>query len=185
MAAEVSWPVRAGVRSVARAPDVAGVYAVRFGGGVAHLLERVAAVAEVARPVCQGLELDGLHLGAVLGAFEVSHLRDDPVDGAVEPGDLAVQHVDEAPQQRFALVGELRPLDGDARHDDADGLGERLGGVVLVPDVAAVELTALGASAEEGEALADGGGRRSDRGCDCIEHIEFLTVHPPGPCAPS
>ena len=103
---------------------------------------------------------DGLHLGAVLGALEVSHLGHDPVDGAVEAGDLAVQHVDEAPQQRLAFVGELRPLDGDARHDDADGLGERLGGVVLVPDVAAVELTALGASAEEGEVLADSSGRR-------------------------
>ena len=110
---------------------------------VAHLLERVAAVAEVARPVGQGLELDGLHLGAVLGAFEVPHLRDDAVDGSVETLDLAVQHVDEAPQQRLALVGELGSLDGDARHDDADGLGERLSGVVLVPDVAAVELAAL------------------------------------------
>ena len=141
---------------MARAPDAAGVYAVRFGGGVAHLLERVAAVAEVVRPVGQGLKLDGLHLGAVLGAFEVPHLRDDAVDGAVEAGDLGMEAVDHPPEQALALVGELGPLDGDARDDDADGFGERLGGVVLVPDVAAVELAALGRRAVKREALADG-----------------------------
>ena len=74
--------------------------------------------------------------------------------------DLAVQHVHEAPQQGLALVGELGPLDGDAVHDDADGLAERLDGVVLVPDLAAVELAALRASAVKREALADGGCRQ-------------------------
>ena len=172
---------------MARAPDVAGVDAVGLGGGVAHLLERVAPVAEAVRPVGLELELPGLHLGAVLCAFEVAHLRHDAVDGPVETLDLAVQHVHEAPQQGLALVGELGPLDGDAVHDDADGLAERLDGVVLVPDLAAVELAALRASAVEREALADGGCGGSGRrcGCDGIEHVALLSVHPPGPCAPS
>ena len=41
------------------------------------------------------LQLPGLHLGAVLGALQVPHLRRDPVDGAVEAADLAVQHIDD------------------------------------------------------------------------------------------
>ena len=186
MAAEVSLPVCARVRSVARAPGVAGLDPVGVCGDVAHLLERVAAVAEVVRPVGEKLQLPGLHLVAVLRSLEVAHLRRDPVDGAVEAADLAVQHVDEAPQQGLALVGHLGPLDGDAVHDHADRLGERAKGVVLVPDVAAVELAALRASAVEREALADGGGRGSGRGVDVsVEHDDLLSVHPPGPCAPS
>ncbi|MCY4560687.1 MAG: hypothetical protein OXF79_30850 [Chloroflexi bacterium] len=82
--------------------------------------------------------------------------RDDAVDSTVEAGDLGMEAVDHPPEQALALVGELGPLDGDAVHDDADGFGERLGGVVLVPDVAAVELAALGRRAVKGEALADG-----------------------------
>ena len=54
---QVSGP--AGVRSAARAPDIAGVCAVGVGGGGAQDLERVAAVAEVPRPVGEQLELAG------------------------------------------------------------------------------------------------------------------------------
>ena len=63
----------------------------------------------------------------------------------------------EREQRRWRVSAELGPLDGDAVHDDADGLAERLDGVVLVPDLAAVELAALRASAVKREALADGG----------------------------
>ena len=141
------FPGLRGVRAVARAPDLAGMDAVGLGGGIAHGLERIPAVAEVARPIRQQLQLPRLDLVAVLGALEVAHLGHDLVDGALQPGDLCVQHVDEAPQQGLALVGELGPLDGDAVHDDADRLAERLDGVVAVPDVAAVELVAFRASA--------------------------------------
>ena len=71
---------------------------------------------------------------------------------------LGVEHVDEAPHQGLALVGHLSALDGDAVHDDADGLAESLDGVVLVPDDPAVELASLRCSTEEGEVLADGSG---------------------------
>ena len=175
MAAEVSWPVCAGVRPVARAPDVAGVDAVCLGGGIAHGLERVAPVAEVPRPVGQGLELPGLHLCAVLCALQVPQLGDDAVDGAVEAGDLAVQRVHEAPQQRLALVGHLRPVYGDAIHDHTDRFRQRIQGVVVVPDVAAVELAALRASTVKREALADGGGGRCGLGVDMsVEHDALL-----------
>ena len=132
-----------------RAPDVAGLSAVGVGGEVAHLLEGVAPVAEVAGAVGEQLQLPCLHLGAVLCGLEVFHLGHDPVDGAVEPLHLRVQHVDEAPQQALALVGHLCAVDGDAVHDDADGLAEGVDGVVLVPDLAAVELAALRRCAEE------------------------------------
>ena len=85
---------------------------VGLGGGIAQSLERVAPVAEAVRPVGLELELPCLHLGAVLCALEVAHLRHDPVDGPVEAGDLRVQAVHEAPQQGLALVGELGSLDG-------------------------------------------------------------------------
>ena len=53
----------------------------------------------------------------------------------------------EAPHQGLALVGHLCAVDGDAAHDDADGLAECLDGVVLVPNDAAVALAALRALA--------------------------------------
>ena len=130
------------------------------------------------------LELPRLHLVAVLCALEVSHLGHDPVDGAVEAGDLGVEHVDEAPHQCLALVGHLCALDGDAVHDDADRLAQSLEGVVLVPDLSAVELAALGRAAEEGEVLADGGGGGSGCGCGGIDHDDLLLVHPPRRYAP-
>ena len=111
----------AGVRSVARAPGVAGLCAVCVGGEVAHLLEGVAPVAEVLRLVGEQLELPSLHLGAVLCGLEVLHVRHDAIDGRVEPLHLAVQHVDEAPHQGLALVGHLCAVDGDTVHHDADG----------------------------------------------------------------
>ena len=147
-----------GVRAVARAPEVAGLDTVGVGGEVAHLLEGVAAVAEVLRPVGEKLELPRLHLGAVLCALEVAHLGHDAVDGPVEALGLGVEHVHEAPHQGLALVGHLSALDGDAVHDDADGFAERLDGVVLVPDDPAVAFAALRCSTEEGEVVADGSG---------------------------
>lgn len=69
-----------------------------------------------------------------------------------------MHHVDEAPHQRLALVGELRALEGDAIDDDADGLGQGLDGLVFVPDLAAVHFAALGRAAEGGEVVADGRG---------------------------
>ena len=142
-------------------------------------------VAEVPHPVGERLQLVRLHLGAVLRPLEVAHLRHDAVDGPVEAGDLRVQAVDEAPQQRLALVGELRAFDGDAVNDGADGLAEGVDGVVLVPDDAAVDLAALRRCAEQRHALADCCGGGSGRGVDDIVHDDLLSVHPPRRNAPS
>ena len=141
-----------------RAPDLAGLAAVLLGHCVAHGLERVAPVAEIAGAVGDQLQLARLDLGAVLGALEVAQIRAEPVDGAVEAADLGVEHVDEAPQQALALVGDLEPIGRDALGQDAEGFADRVGGVVGVPDLAAVELVALGGCAEKGRVLADGGG---------------------------
>jgi len=94
----------AGVRSLARAPDVAGLDAVRFRREVAHRLEGVAAVAEVPGALGEALQLDGLHFAAVLGAFEVAHLEHDPVGRPVDAARLRVQHVHEMPS--FVIVIE-------------------------------------------------------------------------------
>ena len=69
-----------------------------------------------------------------------------------------MEAVDDAPEQRLALVGHLSAVHGDAVDHDADGLAERAGGVVFVPDLPAVDLAPLGRSAVECDVLADGGG---------------------------
>ncbi len=115
--------------------------------------------AEVLRPVGDEFELAGLDLAAVLRAGEFLHLGRDAVDGAVEALCLCVEHVGEAPEQGLALVGELGAVDGNAGDDDADRLVQRFERLVAVPDVAAVELSALGGGAVEGRLLAGGGGR--------------------------
>ena len=97
----------AGVTAAPGPPDVAGVGAVGPGGFVAHPLERVAAVGEALRPVGETLQLERLDLGAVLGLLEVAQVGHQLVGGAVEAAGLGVEHVDVAPQQALALVGEL------------------------------------------------------------------------------
>ena len=140
---------------MARAPCVAGLDAVGVGGEVTHLLEGVAAVAEALCAIRQRLQLPCLDLRSVLGLLEVLHLGRDAIDGAVEPLHLRVQHVGEAPHQGLAFVGHLGSVDGDAVHDDADGLAQGVHGVVLVPDDPAVELAALRRCAVECHVLAD------------------------------
>ena len=73
---------------------------------------------------------------------------------AVEALGLGVEHVDEAPQQALAFVGELRAVRADALGEDAEGLAHRLDGIVGVPDVPGVELVALGRRAVERCVLA-------------------------------
>ena len=104
-----------GVGSPARTPGAAGLGTVCVGGRVAHGLEGVAPVVQVLRPGGDQLQLAGLDLGAVLLALEVAHRRRQLVGGAVESFGLAVEHVDEAPEQALALVGELRSRLGRRR----------------------------------------------------------------------
>ena len=150
-----------GLRDMAaasRAPDFAGLDAVGLGGEVAHLLEGVAAVGEVLRAGGDELQLAGLDLGAVLFALQVAEFGHELVGGAVEAPGLGIEHVDVAPQQALAFVGELGSVHGDAVGENAEALGDRGERVVAVPDLAAVELAALGCCAVECGALADRGG---------------------------
>ena len=142
------------MRSVARAPGIAGLGAVSLGGEVAHGLEGIAPVAEVLDPVGQAFQFARLDLGAVLFALEVFHLGRDLVDAAVEALDLGVQRIHEAPEQALAFVGELRAVRCDGTGQDVDRFldpGKRL---VLVPDLAVVELISTRGRAEQGGLLA-------------------------------
>ena len=87
----------------------------------------------------------------------------------VEPLGLAVEHVDEAPEQALALVGELEPVRPDALAEDAEGFEHRVGRVVGVPHLAGVELVPLGCRAVEGRVLADGGGDGLRGGLDVLD----------------
>ena len=142
------------MRSVARAPGVAGLGTVSLGGEVAHGLEGVAAIAEVLDPVGQAFEFARLDLGAVLFTLEVFHLGRDLVDAAVEALDLGVQRIDETPEQALAFVGELRAVRCDGAGQDVDRFldpGKRL---VLVPDLSIVELFGTRGRAEQGGLFA-------------------------------
>ena len=141
------------------------------GGVVAHPLEGVAALAEALRPVGEELELAGLHLAAVLRALEVAELGRESVDASVEPSHLGVEAVDEPPEQGLALVGELEAVGGDAGAEDAERLAHRVEGVVAVPDLAGVELPALGRCAEEPRVLAHGGGDGVFLGVDAVDVV--------------
>ena len=142
------------MRSVARTPGVAGLGAVSLGGEVAHGLEGIAAVTKVLDPVGDEFQFARLDLGAVLFLAEVFHLGRDLVDAAVEALDLGVQCIDEAPEQALAFVGELRSVRCDGAGQDVDGFldpGQRL---VLVPDLAVVELVGTRGRAEQGGLFA-------------------------------
>ena len=142
------------MRSVARAPGIAGLGAVSLGGEVAHGLEGVAAVAEVLDPVGEEFQFARLDLGAVLFLAEVFHLGRDLVDTAVEALDLGVQRIHEAPEQALAFVGELRAVRCDGTGQDVDRFldpGKRL---FLVPDLAVVELIGTRGRAEQGGLFA-------------------------------
>ncbi len=79
---------------------------------------------------------------------------------------LGVEHVDEAPEHAYALVGELDPVGRDTFDEDAERLADRVGGVFGVPDVAVVELVAPGGCAEDGRVFADGCGSGLSGGLD-------------------
>ena len=92
---------------------------------------------------------------------------------------LGVDHVDEAPQEALALVGELGAVRPDAFAEDAEGFEHRVDGVVGIPDVPGVELVALGRCAVKRRVLADGrGDGLGFVGCDVVDdvHDDLLTI---------
>ena len=142
------------MRSVARAPGVAGLGAVSLGGEVAHTLEGIAAITKVLDPVGQEFQFPRLDLGAVLFLAEVFHLGRDFIDTAVEALDLGVQRIHEAPEQALAFVGELRAVRCDGTGQDVDGFLDTGESLVLVPDLAVVELVGARGCAEQGGLFA-------------------------------
>ena len=150
----------AGVRTVARSPGAAGVFAVPLRGAVPQLLEGVAAIAEVAGALDNPLQRPGVDLGPVLGVLQILQFRREPIHGAVQSHGLHVQRVDEPPQQRFAFVGELGAVGRnfiDEGIEDRFQTRERL---VAIPDGARVGFTLYRGSSEGFQVLADHGGGR-------------------------
>ena len=109
-----------------------------LGVGVAHLLQGVAAAAEVARVVCHQFQLPGLHLRTVLRCLQVAEFGAQPVDATVEAPDPGVEGVDESLEQVFALVSELEAVGCGALGEDAEHLAHRVSAFVAVPDLAGV-----------------------------------------------
>ena len=142
------------MRSVTRAPGVAGLGAVSLGGEVAHGLEGIAPITKALDPVGEAFEFARLDLGAVLLLAEILHLGRDLVDAAVETLDLGVQCIDETPEQALAFVRELGAVRCDGAGQDVDGVldpGKRL---FLVPDLAIVELVGTRSCTEQGGLFA-------------------------------
>ena len=139
-------------------PEVSGLDPVGLGRCISELLEGVPPVREVLGSVGDEFELSGPDLRAVLLSLEVAHVGEEPIGRAVEALGLGVEHVDEAPEQALALVGELRSVGRDAVCHDAEGFRDGGEGVLRVPDLPVVEFVALRGCAEESRLVADGGG---------------------------
>ena len=166
----------AGVRAVTRSPGVAGVAAVVFGGGIAQLLEGVAPVAEVAGALDDSLQFPGVYFSPVLRALQVLQLRREPVDGAVQSLSLHVQGIDETPEQRFPLIGELGAVGCDFIDEEVDDLVETQQRLVMIPDGSGIGFASGRRSSELLEVLADDGGRRDGLSVfECIHRFILVS----------
>ena len=88
----------AGVRSLARAPDVAGLDAVGVGGEVAHRLECVAAVAEVPGALGEALSASMAFTSVPSWARSRSRISSTILSAVrFDAARLRVQHIDEPP----------------------------------------------------------------------------------------
>jgi hypothetical protein len=104
-------------RSRARAPGGAGFDFEQFGRVLAQEFEGVAALDESEALGDQALELDRLDFGAVLFGLTLALRLLVEIELAFDAVDLAVEQVDERPQQIGQIVFEPR-----ARQHDAQGL---------------------------------------------------------------
>ncbi len=96
---------------------------------------------------------------AVLRVLQVAQPGRQPVDAAVQAPDLGVEGVDEAPQQVFALVGELEAVGADTIGEDAERLAysrdsfviaersrsDRADGLPAIESLSELETATLGA----------------------------------------
>ena len=156
-------------------PDAAGLGPVVVGHRVAHQLEGVAAGVEVLGAVGDEFELAGLDFGAVLLVLEVAEVGHEAISSAVESLCLSVEHVDEAPEEAFAFVGELGSDCADAVCEDLEGSVDGVDGVGFVPDVPGVGFVGLGGSGEELSVLADSRHDGLSLVCDVVDiHDDLL-----------
>ena len=145
-------------RSGARAPGGAGRDLEQLGGVVAHEFEGVAALDEADALGDEALELDRLDLGAVLLGLAAALRLLVGVELALDAVGLAVEQVDERPQQ----IGEI-VLEARAGQHGAEGLDH---GVELAADGvglgqgARIGLVLAGAMAVERELVEQMRGRR-------------------------
>ena len=102
--------------------------------------------------------------------LQVAQPGRQPVDAAVQAPDLGVEGVDEAPQQVFALVGELEAVGADTIGEDAERFAYSRDSFVAVPNVPGIELVAFGGGAVQHRVLADhrGGGLRLEGVVDVV-----------------
>ena len=143
-----------------------------LGGGIAQLLEGVAAIAEVAGALDDSLQFPGVDLGPVLGALQVFQLRREPVDRPVQPYGLHVQSVDEAPEQGLAFVGELSAVGRDLIDEVVEDGDQAREGLVAIPDGSGIGVAFCGRASELFEVLADdGGGRDGLSVFECVHRL--------------
>ena len=67
--------------------------------------------------------------------------------------------------------GEMEAVGGDVRGEDAERLAHHVKGAVAVPDLAGVELPALGRCVEQPRVLAHGGGDGVFPGVDVVDVV--------------
>ena len=137
-------------RARARAPARAGHRLIAFGGTVAAELERIAALDQADAPQGQLLQLDRADFGAVLlqmGAALRLLILIELIELALDAVDLAVEDVDEGPQQIVEVLFEPRTGQhrGKRVSDGADlaahgvGIGQRTRIRLILERAVAVE----------------------------------------------
>ena len=138
-------------------PGFAGDAAIALGGGVAEGLEGVAAVDQHLPLAEQPLQLDRLHLGAVLLALAVALPDLVVVEEAADPFGGAVAGVDQTPEEIGTVGFGACALDGGS--DGVEGVFHHLADAVAVGGVAGVRFVVGGRVAAEFDLVDDMGGR--------------------------
>jgi hypothetical protein len=146
-------------RSGARAPGGSGRGLEQLGGVVADELEGVAALDQADALIDQALELDRLDLGAVLLGLAAALRLLVGLELALDADDLAVEQVDERPQEVGEIVLEPRARQHAAQRFDR-GVELGLDGVGL-GHRPWVRLVLAGAVAVERQFIEQMRGRRS------------------------
>ena len=145
-------------RSGAWAPGGAGRDVVEFGGVVAHEFEGVAAFDQREALGDQALEFDRLDLGAVLFGLAAALRLLVGVELAFDAVELAVEEIDERPQEVGEIVFE--PCAGQHHAQGLDGGVELAAGGIGLGQGPWIGLVLAGAMAAERQLVEQMRGRR-------------------------